>query len=58
LLKQPYNNIMKNYQYNLIFGVLLSIHSNVIEPSWIADIANIVSIVYIFTGIIQQYRDK
>ena len=49
---------MKNYQYNLIFGVLLAIHSNVIEPGWIADIANIVSIVYIFTGIIQQYRDK
>jgi hypothetical protein len=49
---------MKNYQYNLIFGVLLAIHSNVIESGWIADIANIVSIVYIFMGIIQQYRDK
>jgi len=49
---------MKNYQYNLIFGVLLSIHSNVVEPGLIAAIANIVAIVYIFMGIIQQYRDK
>jgi hypothetical protein len=49
---------MKDYQFNLIFGSLLSIHSNVVEPGWVADIANIVAMVYFFTGIIQQYRDK
>jgi len=49
---------MKNYQYNLIFGILLSIQSNVIEPGWIAVSVSIIAIGYIFTGIIQQYRDK
>jgi hypothetical protein len=49
---------MKNYQFNLIFGTLLSIHSNVIETGLIADIANIVSLGYIFIGIVQQYRES
>lgn len=49
---------MKNYQFNLIFGALLSIHSNVIEPGLIAATANIVSLGYIITGIIQQYRES
>jgi hypothetical protein len=49
---------MKNYQFNLLFGILLSIHSNVIEPGWIAAIASIVAVGYVITGIIQQHREK
>jgi hypothetical protein len=49
---------MKNYQFNLIFGTLLVIHSNVIEPGLIAAITNIVSLGYIITGIVQQYRES
>jgi hypothetical protein len=49
---------MKNYQFNLIFGTLLSIHSYLVELGWITTFASVVALGYIITGLIQYSKDE
>jgi len=53
-----YNNSMKDYQFNLIYGTNLAIFSRVIEPGWIAAVTSTVALGYIITGIIQYIKDR
>lgn len=49
---------MKDYQFNLIFGTLLSIHSYLVEPGYITAIATVVALGYVITGLIQYSKDR
>ena len=49
---------MKNYQFNLIYGMLLAIFCQVIEDDWVSTFIGITSIVYTAIGCIQQSKDQ
>lgn len=49
---------MKNYQFNLLFGAIISIHVEVMDKGWLSVMGNFLASYYIIVGAIQQWREK